>query len=87
MSYKWPDGNGKAVNLTTLTNEKLLDDTQRMVDAHRRFLDECLRQLANSDEYDISICHAHSTKMTFTGRVKGLIEECQSRGLPININR
>ncbi len=87
MSYQWPDENGRPVNLTVLTDEKLLDDTQRIVDAYRRFLDNCLRQLANRDGFENSACHMNNTKMTFTGRVTAMIEECQCRGLPININR
>lgn len=74
--------------LSDLTNDQLLRDTQRMVDAHRRFLDECMRQIANSDEFDISRCDGHSNKpMAFTGRLKAMVDECTGRGLDLNTDR
>ncbi len=87
MSYIWPDTNGNPVNMTALTNEQLLSNTQRLVDSHRRFLDDCLKQIAEGDEFEVSVYHMYNTVMTFTGRIKAMIDECQSRGLALNINR
>jgi hypothetical protein len=90
MSYQWPDQNGRPVDLTSLSHDQLLADTQKLVDAHRNLLDQALLKLAQDANYGSLTppdTHSLNTKMQFTGRTKAMIEECQKRGLPIDVSR
>lgn len=87
MSYTWPDENGNPVTLSELMDERLLSDTQRMVDAHRRMLDDCMRQVASSNT-SYNVCDGHTHKpIVFTGRLKAMVDECTKRGLNLNTDR
>ena len=90
MSYTWPDSSGKRVDINLIDDITLLADTQRLVDAHRRFLDDCMRQLAEQEEYYLVMYKEDADKirtMTFTGRLKAMVDECVYRGLGLDISR
>ena len=69
-----------AKDLKAMSATDLLAETQYWVDSHRRTLDDCLAQVGMTSEHD-------NTVMTFTGRLHDMVEECQIRGLLINVDR
>ncbi|MHA2265912.1 MAG: hypothetical protein ACXAEN_26260 [Candidatus Thorarchaeota archaeon] len=85
--YQWPDERGRPVVISVINDQQLEDDTQRLVDAHRRFLDDCLLQLMDGEAFDVAEYHKLNTKMVFTGRLKVMVDECRTRGIEINVDR
>lgn len=85
---QWPDEHGNHTNINSLANEKLLVDTQFLVDAHRRYEDALLYANAlDTAEYDPAVSHKHSQPLVFEGLIKQMVEECVKRGIPINTDR
>lgn len=85
---KWPNENGEPTLLKDLTNEKLLVDTQRLVDAHRRQEDDRLHaSVVDMSEYDPATAHKRTGPLKFTGLLNRMVKECEKRGLEINTDR
>ena len=86
--HKWPDKHGKPIEMKDLDNEKLLEDTQRLVDAQRRSMDDSLfKRVSKTMEFSSQEIHARNKKMTFSGYIKSLVTECTRRGLDLNTER
>lgn len=87
MKKKWVDEAGGKTDLGDLSNEKLLNDTQRLVDALRRRLDDKLLGDVLSDELTHSDAHQKLDELKFEGLLKDMVKECQKRGLALNTDR
>lgn len=86
--HKWPDENGEPIEMTDLDNKKLLIDTQRLVDAQRRRMDnELFLRVSKTMEFSHKEIHARNDKMVFEGYIKSLVTECKRRGLALNTER
>ncbi len=82
---QWPDEHGKPRNIKSLANEKLLVDTQRLVDAHRRHQDDLLyANTVDVAEYDPAVSYQRSQPLVFEGLIKQMVEQCEKRGLELN---
>lgn len=85
---QWPDEHGQNRNINSLANEKLLVDTQRLVDAHRRHKDDLLyANVTDAAEYDFAVSHKLSQPLVFEGLIKQMVDQCKKRGLELNTDR
>lgn len=85
---KWPNENGEPTNLKNLTNEHLLVNTQRLVDAKRRNEDDRLYNIvSDASEYNSETAHSGTRPLKFTGHLKQMVNECKKRGVPLNTDR
>jgi len=86
--HKWPDKDGNPIEMKDLNNGKLLTDTQRLVDAQRRKMnDDLFRRASKTMEFSSQEIHAFDKKLTFSGHIKSLVMECKRRGLALNTDR
>lgn len=85
---QWPNEHGQNRNIKSLANEKLLVDTQRLVDAHRRREDDLLyANTVDETEYDPAVSHERSQPLVFEGIIEQMVAECNKRGLELNTDR
>ena len=86
---QWPDEHGQNRNINSLANEKLLADTQRLVDAHRRHEDDRLyANVTDASEYDPEVSHKCTQPLVFEGLLGQMVKECEKRrGLELNTDR
>lgn len=84
---KWPNENGKPITVGKLTNETLVADTQRLIDAIRRYEDDRMYANVQGSESSVKFVRNRLKPLKFTGHIKKMVEECAKRGLPINTDR
>lgn len=88
LQPQWPDEQGQPRNIKSLANEKLLVDTQRLIDAQRRHEDDLLyANTVDVAEYDPAVSHQRSQPLVFEGLIKQMVEQCKKRGLELNTDR
>lgn len=85
---QWPDEHGRSTNIKSIANEKLLVDTQRLVNAQRRRQDDLLyANTVDATEYDPAVSHERSQPLVFEGIIEQMVAECNKRGLALNTDR